>query len=298
MRKFVFLLIFIFIASTAGHKEMNKNTLNSVNENTCSLSFYDVDAAHFKYYENDSHIVYWYEWWYANLKGDENIVVMFFTFGDLNNPLLSVIGAFAAFLNENESVEKVVCYPFINYSLDYERCNITIAGNRFYEENGIFYIRYATNDFSLFMKLFPKGKEFGNVSKLKEWQWTAWYVAMPYGNGEAWIEWKGNKYHLKGKGYHDHNWGISKKHDFKWDWGEFGCNNFAIIYGIVKDEEKGGIHFVNDSIHIFIPYGKAKIEYLEWKKINGFSKPTKLHLYGVDKNISMDFYVELERAYI
>ena len=73
---------------------------------------------------------------------------------------------------------------------------------------------------------------------------------------------------------------------FEWDWGEFGIekldNEFAIIYGIVKGEDKmkGGIHFVNDSMHVFIPYGKANIEYLEWGRINGFKKPTKLHIYG------------------
>lgn len=253
---------------------------------------YPEDAAHFKYYENDSHIIYWYEWWYANLKGEKDVVVMFFTVGDLNNAFSRLLGVFVAFFDERESIEMVTSNPLINYSLDYEKCNISIGGNRFYEDNGIFIIEYRKKDFKLFMKIFPYGIPFGNKAKLEKWEWTSWYVAVPYGKGEAYIEYNGKKYFIKGNAYHDHNWGISK-HDIKWNWGEFCCGDFAIIYGIAGQKEmKGGIHFVNNSTHIFTPC--IKLEYLEWDRISGFKKPVKIYLKGEN----VDFIVELEKAYI
>ncbi len=309
MKFVVIFLFFILIAGAIGSNYENMN--NSMPEtdsifdkkSTISTIFYDKnDAAHFKYHENESHILQWYEWWYANLKGEngKGIVTIFFTLGDLNNPILSTAGVFVAFLDEKESIEKITCYPFIDYSLDYEKCNVSIAGNRFYEKDGTFIIEYEEKGFSISMKLYPEGKPFGNATKIKDWQWAAWYVAMPYGKGEAWVKCKGREYYIKGNAYHDHNWGISKKMDFKWDWGEFNVNNeFAIIYGFAGNgERKGGIHFVNGSDHIFIPYGEAKIEYIEWERICGFKEPTKMHLYGQQENISIDFYVELQKAYM
>ncbi|OYT59177.1 hypothetical protein B6U81_06525 [Thermoplasmatales archaeon ex4484_30] len=308
----ILLLLFPF------HEKLNDELNEKLNEKLNDESNkklneqYDSDdAAHFKYYENESHIIHWYEWWYANVKGEHNsILVFFFTFGNLNNPFLSLVGATTFFFTENGTVESITAYPFIHYNLDYEKCNVSIAGNRFYEENGKFFIKYNKKDFSVSVEMEAKGKAFGReATPIKEWQWAAWHVAVPYGIGKAGIIYKGNEYVIEGKAYHDHNWGMAKMGFFEWDWGEFGIekldNEFAIIYGIVKGEDKmkGGIHFVNDSMHVFIPYGKANIEYLEWGRINGFKKPTKLHIYGEsvygeNRNISVDMIVEMEKYYI
>ncbi len=253
---------------------------------TCQeIYFYDLnDAAHFKYYQNNKYILYWYEWWYANLKTEKNIIIMFFTIGNLNNPFLSLVGAFVSILDDD--IEKITIASCIDCYLDYKKCNVSIAGNRFYEKNGIYIIKYNKGDFSLIMKIYPYGMPFGNQTMLNKWQFTAWYVSVPYGKGEAWIKYKGKEYYVKGKAYHDHNWGISKK--MKWDWGEFSCKEFAIIYGIA--ESRGGLYFVDNNSYFFF---KIEIEYLEWKRINGIRKPAKLHLYGKD----VDLFIELERAY-
>ncbi|RLF33516.1 MAG: hypothetical protein DRN07_02405, partial [Thermoplasmata archaeon] len=112
------------------------------------------DAAHFKYHENESHIIHWYEWWYANIRGEEqDIIIMFFTFGNLNCPLSRVVGVFAALLDDEECIESLTCRPLMDFTLDYERCNVTIGGNRFYEENGTFVITYRKDDFSVVMTI-------------------------------------------------------------------------------------------------------------------------------------------------
>jgi len=297
-------LFLIFIIISNATTSLNKNQTHFENfqyEAKIRNSIYDVnDSAHFKYYENSSHILHWYEWWYANVKNDEkSIITMFFTFGNLNNPLMSIVGVFVAILEENESIEMITCYPLIEYNLDYEKCNVSIAGNRFYEENGKFVIEYMKGEMRILMNISSCGKPFGSVASTGEWQWAGWYVAVPYGKGKAIVNCKGEKYEIKGNAYHDHNWGISRKGYFTWDWGEFAVDNGTIIYGVAgEDEMKGGIHFVNKTKHIFIPYGKLKIDYIEWKRISGFKKPTKLHLYGKDKNIDIDMYVEMEKAYI
>ncbi len=304
-----FLLLFPFYGKT--DERLTDEGLNK------TIQYDSDDAAHFKYYENESHIIHWYEWWYANVKGEHNaILLFFFTFGNLNNPLLSFVGVASFFFTENETIESITAYPFICYSLDYEKCNVSIAGNRFYEENGKFFIEYEKKDFSVSVEIESKGMAFGReATPIKEWQWAAWHVAVPYGIGKARITYKGNEYVIEGKAYHDHNWGMAKMGFFRWDWGEFstdeidadnaGTDDFAIIYGMVKgrDGMRGGVHFVNDSMHIFIPYGEANIEYLKWDRINGFKKPIELHIYGKSVygesgNISVDMIVEMERYYV
>ncbi len=290
MKFFPFLLIFIIFISSVAIKS-NENIL-----------LYDKnDAAHFKYYENESHLIHWYEWWYANVKnGDEGVIAIFFTFGNLNT-FSRLVGVFVSFLNESESIESIICSPFLSFSLDYDKCNVSIAGNRFYEENGSFIIEYSARNLKIHMEMDAYGKRYGSEAEIRDWQWAGWYVAAPYGTGRAWIDYRGQRKYIEGAAYHDHNWGFSKMHLFSWDWGEFNvANEYAIIYGIagVGEEKRGGIHFVNNSTHIFIPYNEITFDYMEWKRIGWAEKPVKIHVYGGNETLSMDFYVELHRAYI
>ena len=292
-----FLILIIFFSLIAGNGDIKNDAIKFPNEN-CSFYIFNEnnlnDSAHFKYYENDSHIMHWYEWWYANLKnGNESIIVMFLTAGDLNNPLKCIASVFIGIFTKEKTIEKVY-FTNKDFNLSYEKCNIKIGKNVFYEESNLYFITCKIDGLKAVIKLYPKGIKFGNITKLQGWQWMAWYVAMPYGKGEAEICYEGKEFVLKGNAYHDHNWGIAKKFDLEWDWGEFGCNDFAVIYGFSKG--KGGIHFVNDSHHIFIPYGKANIDFLEWKRINGIKKPIKLHLTTIEE-IKIDFYVDLLKAY-
>ena len=289
MKFFPPLIFFILIVSS----------YNVVEEKSIVVDGID-DAAHFRYYENESHIIHWYEWWYANLKdGEDGIIVMFFTFGNLNSFFGRAVGVFAALLNENESIESLQISPFIPFSLDYKKCNVSIGKSRFYEENGAFFVEYEGKNMHISMKMKNRGKAYGSIAPLEGWQWAGWYVALPYGEGEAWVEYKGREWHIKGNAYHDHNWGMRKLGRFKWDWGEFNANNFSIIYGIAGSREmKGGLHFINESCHIFIPYGKLKMEYEEWQRISLVKKPTKIHFYGGNGSISADFMVEMKKFYI
>lgn len=258
------------------------------------------DAAHFKYHEDEPHIIHWYEWWYANIRGEEHdIIVMFFTLGDLNRPLARVVGVFAALLDEGECIESFTCRPCIDFTLDYERCNVTIAGNRFYEENGIFFITYEKGDFSLTMRIEPGGVPFTSVRTLEGWQWGGWHVGAPYGTGNATVRYNGDTFEVRGHAYHDHNWGISRARQLNWDWSEFFIGNASIVYGAAGNRAlKGGIHYVDDTTHIFLPEDASYIEYVEWERINGFTKPAKMHMYGENEHLRVDLYIELEKVYI
>ena len=303
MKYTAFIMIFLLVTS-AGIQVYDTIDIKPLSEETNIESgkpLYDKEnAAHFRYYENESHIVHWYEWWYANVKGKEHsVITMFFTFGNLNNPMIRLAGVFIALLDEHESIEKITCYPFITFNLDYEKCNVTIAGNRFYEENGTFNINYENNDFNASITIEPKGISFGSTRNLENWQWGGWHISAPYGKGIAHVTYNNKEYEIVGNAYHDHNWGMSRKRQFNWDWSEFNIGNGSIIYGAAgRKELKGGIHYVNDTTHIFIKEDKVRISYLEWETISGFKKPTKIHINGIDNNISVDLYIELKKVYI
>ena len=96
------------------------------------------DAAHFKYYQNDSDISRWYEWWYLNVKTENghSLLIEFFTFGDLNNPFASAVGVVMLFMHEDGSTYKSLkSYPGIPYSLSYETCDVSITGDRFVQRD-------------------------------------------------------------------------------------------------------------------------------------------------------------------
>ncbi|MBC7081130.1 MAG: hypothetical protein H5T44_02635 [Thermoplasmatales archaeon] len=261
-----------------------------------SNSDYDInDAAHFKYYENDENIIYWYEWWYANIKSeDKAIMISFITLGNLNDPLLSIAGVFTTFFNNNDFVSDFISFPFIPYHLDYEKCNVTILNNRFYEEDGKFFVEYNGKDLKIYLEIWPEGKRFGSYCNIDEWQWMSWYVASPYGKGRARVVYNGNEYYFEGNTYHDHNWGIAKFYDLKWDWGEFSLGNIALIYGFVEGKEmQGGVHIVSQNEHIFIPYRKSNMEILEWRRFGLENKPKKILLTANDENINLEMNIEM-----
>ena len=258
--------------------------------------YYDPeDAAHFKYYEEDENIIYWYEWWYANIKNEENgIVITFVTFGDLNNPLASIVGAYALFFSKNKFAESITSFPFIPYHLDYEKCNVSILNNRFYEEDGKYFVEYERDDLKIYLEIHPEGKKFGSFWK-DGWQWMSWYVASPYGKGKARVWYKGEEYYFEGNAYHDHNWGIAKIYQLEWDWGEFNLGKMAIIYGFVKGE--GGVHVVTQDMHVFIPAEKSRMEILDWERIGIAKKPKKILISANDKYINLEMNLELYKFY-
>ena len=61
MRKAISLLIFLFLSMPTFNGIYTKN--NILEKHVSIQNFDDRDGAHFKYYENDSHVGNWYEWW-------------------------------------------------------------------------------------------------------------------------------------------------------------------------------------------------------------------------------------------
>ena len=272
------------------------------------------DAAHFKYFQNDSHIIYWYEWWYMNVKGEDknNLLIEFFTFGNLNNPLTSAVGITLIFMKKDGSTfESVKGYPGIEYSLDYEKCNVNIDDDVFMAVNESFYrVTYHNriNDVSLTLNLSKVTYGIKAIpSHLQDWEWMEWHIPVPYGKAEGVLKYTENGreyiYSIKGRGYHDHNWGMAKKFSLKWDWGEFSDEKYPIslAYGWVgfgKSSFTGGAYITNESSgeEIYLP--DLKFEYKEWIEINGFKRPSKIHLYGSNENFSLDVTIKLHKLYI
>ena len=272
------------------------------------------DAAHFKYFQNDSHIIHWYEWWYMNVKCEDgnNLLIQFFTFGNLNNPLTSAVGITFIFMDKDGSTfESIKGYPGIEYSLDYEKCNVNIDGDIFMAVNESFYtVTYHNkiNDVSLILNLSKITYGIRAIpSYPHDWEWMEWYIPVPYGKAEGILRYtedgKEHIYRIKGRGYHDHNWGIAKKFTLKWDWGEFSDDRYpiSIAYGWVgfgKSFFTGGAYVTNETTGEEIHLPELHFEYKEWIEINGFKRPSKIHLYGNNENLSIDIIIELEKVYI
>jgi hypothetical protein len=271
------------------------------------------NAAHFKYYQNDSHIIHWYEWWYLNVKDDNgiNLVIEFFTFGNLNNPFTSLVGIWCLILNENDTLISIKSYPWIEYSLGYEKCNVNIDGDIFLAVNRDHYIltyHNNINDVSLYLNVSCVTQGIRGVpQKTQGWEWMEWIVPIPYGRVEGILHYNNvGKSHtnvINGLAYHDHNWGISKKISPEWDWGEFTDTRYPLsfTYGLVTFDDAeyvGGVYITNDTTGESIYLPDLHFEYKEWLKISGIKKPSLIHVYGANSTVAVDIIISLQKYYI
>ena len=273
------------------------------------------DAAHFKYYQNDSDISRWYEWWYLNVKTENghSLLIEFFTFGDLNNPFASAVGVVMLFMHEDGSTYKSLnSYPGIPYSLSYETCDVSIAGDRFIQrDDGSYDVSYHNYVQQVDLDLHVTGLTapvVGRHSQLNDREWMAWNAAVPAGevHGNLAFRENGNMEHydMTGVGYHDHNWGIARKLSLQWDWGEFTDPSMPVtfIYGTAKvgdgPYQHGGINVATTTRDRYIPIQNVTIEYLEWEDVAGVSKPTMLRITGESSVMSVQATVQLHRYYL
>lgn len=273
----------------------------------------DDNAAHFKYYENDSHISNWFEWWYLNVKSNtgHNVLIEFFTFRDLNDPFTSWVGTVMIVMHPDGSVFKSIkTYPFISYNLDYERCNITIMGDRFEQVNkSTLSVTYTNsiNEVNASFTVTPLTEPIGGVSaRLSEWKWMEWRVPIPCGEVEGVVEYHDNsgihRYALQGRAYHDHNWGINTLRSMDWHWGEFS-NEYVplgITYGLAETENgsfSGGIYATDAAGCVSASSSALLVDYIDWERVYGFMKPTKFTLFCVQNNLSINVTVSLILPY-
>ncbi len=273
------------------------------------------DAAHFKYYQNDSDISRWYEWWYLNVKAESGhrLLVEFFTFGDLNNPAASAVGVVMLFMDEDGSTYKSLkSYPGIPYTLSYERCNVYIDGNRFVRrDDGSYDVTYTNHLQQVHVDLHLSGLTepiSGRESQLNDREWMSWNAAVPAGEVQGTVRFRDEgelrRYDMAGVGYHDHNWGISRKLPLQWDWGEFTDPSVpaSFVYGAAKigggSYEHGGVHFTTETEEWVIPMSNVSIAYRRWRDIAGVAKPTVIDITGANGSFSVDATVRLHRYYM
>lgn len=273
------------------------------------------DGAHFKYYQNESNIIHWYEWWYMNVKGTDgnNLLVEFFTFGDLNNPLTSAVGIVLIFMKEDGTVfRSLKTYPGIDYTLDYEKCNVTIDGNSFRQDDtGTTYtVTYtnALNDLVLNLTLEARTQSIAQAPTARYGnQWMSWNAAVPLGVTSGTLSYRDmsgrHTYNLEGRGYHDHNWGISRKLPLEWDWGEFshGQQGTSITYGMVSLHDQpfvGGIYFANATVSAALYLPDLRVRYLQWEEIAGINKPVRIRLQGANEVMAVNLTVTYLQHYM
>lgn len=188
-----------------------------------------------------------FEWWYFDAHFDDpstdekargsTAVVVFST-----KPLLERSGP----LKPNVSVTitrpdgaKLMQFPIFpadQFSASMEFCDVRIGPNWTKGDLHRYELHVETNGLGadlVFTGLVPAWRPgAGNVHFGDQDHYFAWLPSIPFGTVEGTLTFDGRTYHVRGSGYHDHNWGNVGLNDVMdhWYWGRAHIGDFTLIY--------------------------------------------------------------------
>ncbi len=232
-----------------------------------------------------------YEWWYldSHLEDGSTAVIVFFTkhFNNVNKPLSPLITI------EMERPDGVKIIKSINYedklfSSAKDSCDVRIGDNYFRGNLDEYEIHFEDEDLNITAKVTRTAEswrpktghmEFGEDAK----DYFAWVVSVPAGKVDFAYTYKGEKFHLQGSCYHDHNWGNRNMVDLfnHWYWSRAEIGPYTIIASEMVAEKE----YDNQNILVYNLSKNGKIiadneECLKLYKTHGMKHPT------LNKNIS------------
>jgi hypothetical protein len=180
-----------------------------------------------------------FEWWYfdAHLNDGSTAVIVFAT-----KPILERGGP----LKPNVSLTitrpdgtKTAAFPIFpagEFSASKESCDVHIGPNRAHGDLRRYQVQVEANGLAAdltFSGSAPAWRPgagkifFGDLE-----HYFAWLPAIPYGTVEGTLAYDGRTHHVKGSGYHDHNWGnvgLGQVMDH-WLWGRAHLGGYTLIY--------------------------------------------------------------------
>lgn len=203
-----------------------------------------------------------YEWWYFDAEytdGTKSTVVFYTkkTF-DVKGPATPTVQMTLALPGEKEQNFMVSEEAGTMLNADRERCDVSACGcSAKWMEDGSYKVHYENKeqqieyDFVLKPTVPMWRPKTGHIYfGEEEEKFFAWFVGVPSGTIEAELSVGGRKKHLKGNGYHDHNWGNCPMQSVMdhWYWCRVSVGDYTAIDCDIVSHKKYGY----DRIPIFL----------------------------------------------
>ena len=191
-----------------------------------------------------------YEWWYfdSHLSDGSSLVIVFYT-----KPQLNPGGELAPFasleLNRpGEPPMRIEAHVSPGaFSASADRCDVRIGANRFRGDLHDYEIHFSHDDVTVDVKLTGRVPSWRPASGHMFFgddddHLFAWLAAVPQGDVSVDLDIRGEKEHLQGVGYHDHNWGdvSMAKLINHWYWGRARVGDYSIVSSCIFAEQAYG----------------------------------------------------------
>lgn len=191
-----------------------------------------------------------YEWWYfdSHLEGGANLVLAIHSKEDMNAelPHFEPFATFEFNTADGRSYTERVDITAQEFVASTERCDIHVGNCSFVGDLHEYRITFENENAKADVRLIGTVPAWRTQSGIIEYgdgsQMFGWIVAVPNGDVVADVEVDGQKFHLTGTGYHDHNWGnvsmLAVHHD--WYWGRCQVGGYNIISAYITEDRAFG----------------------------------------------------------
>jgi hypothetical protein len=191
-----------------------------------------------------------YEWWYfdSHLSDGSSLVIVFFT-KEMMNPggKLAPIASFELNRPGQPPLRLETHVSPDAFSASRDRCDVRIGENTFRGDLHEYDIHFSHGDVTVDVKLtgqVPAWRPSSGHMTFgeKDEHFFAWLPSVPQGKVSVDLTIGGNKEHLEGVGYHDHNWGdvAMMKLINHWYWGRAQAGDYSIVASYIFAEKAYG----------------------------------------------------------
>jgi hypothetical protein len=206
-----------------------------------------------------------YEWWYFDSRLDDgsSLVIVFFTKGQLDPG--GALAPFATLEFDRPGQPTISVETHVSpdaFSARRDRCDVKIGENSFRGDLHEYEIHFAHDGVTADVKLtgtVPPWRPTSGFMVFGEHDehFFTWLPAVPQGEVAVDLNIRGKKEHLKGVGYHDHNWGDASMAKLinHWYWGRAQAGDYSIVASYIFAEKAYG----NAELPIFMLAKSGKI---------------------------------------
>ncbi len=181
-----------------------------------------------------------FEWWYfdAAFEDGSTAVIVFMT-----KPLLERKGPLAPAVTltitppGGEKLSVLQSYPASEFSASRQSCDVRIGNNRACGDLQRYELHASAGGLEadlVFSGLVPAWRPGAGKNYFSQdlQRYFAWLPAIPYGSAEGVLTYQGKTVHVRGSGYHDHNWGNVDLNAVMshWYWGRAHLGDFTTIF--------------------------------------------------------------------
>jgi hypothetical protein len=206
-----------------------------------------------------------YEWWYfdSHLDDGSSLVIVFYTKPQLNPD--GELAPFASLELNRPGQPGIRVEAHVSpdaFAASPDRCDVRIGENTFRGNLHGYDIHFSHDSVTVDVRL---------IGQVPSWRPTsghiffgdhdehlfAWLAAVPQGKVSVDLKIRGKEDHVKGVGYHDHNWGdvSMAKLINHWYWGRAQAGEYSIVASCIFAEQAYG----NEELPIFMLAKEGRI---------------------------------------